>query len=90
METPIRIAKPAERGADLRVSGRARERRIVSTRVPNGRVLPVYGNKGGGKTLMEAGAVMADNLSPQKARILAMLLLQAGVKPEEMQKFFDR
>ena len=60
METPIRIAKPAERGADLRVSGRARERRIVSTRVPNGRVLPVYGNKGGGKTLMEAGAVMAD------------------------------
>jgi len=63
---------------------------IVSTRVQNGRVLPVYGNKGGGKTLKEAGAVMADNLSPQKARILAMLLLQAGVKPEEMQKFFDR
>jgi L-asparaginase len=63
---------------------------IVSTRVPNGRVLPVYGNKGGGKTLKDAGAVMADNLSPQKARILAMLLLQAGVRPEEMQKHFDR
>ena len=63
---------------------------IVSTRVPNGRVLPVYGNKGGGMTLKEAGAVMADNLSPQKARILAMLLLQAGVSPVEMQKFFDR
>ncbi|MFA6148130.1 MAG: asparaginase [bacterium] len=63
---------------------------IVSTRVPNGRVLPVYGNQGGGKTLREAGAVMADNLSPQKARILAMLLLQAGIDPEEMQKYFDR
>ena len=63
---------------------------VISTRVPNGRVLPVYGNKGGGKTLKEAGAVMADNLSPQKARILAMLLLQAGIRPEEMQAYFDR
>ena len=33
---------------------------------------------------------MADNLSPQKARILAMLLLQAGVDPAEMQMDFDR
>jgi L-asparaginase len=63
---------------------------IISTRVANGRVLPVYGFKGGGKTLKEAGAVMADNLSPQKARILAMLLLQKGVKAEEMQAYFDR
>jgi len=63
---------------------------VVSTRVQNGRVLPVYGFKGGGKTLKEAGAVMADNLSPQKARILTMLLLQTRVKPEEMQKYFDQ
>jgi len=63
---------------------------IVSTRVPNGRVLPVYGFKGGGKTLKEAGAVMADNLSPQKARILAMLALQETTNPTELQKFFDR
>jgi L-asparaginase len=63
---------------------------IVSTRVPNGRVLPVYGFKGGGKTLKEAGAVMADNLSPQKARILAMLVLQKTSDATELQKFFDR
>jgi len=63
---------------------------IVSTRVPNGRVLPVYGFQGGGKTLKEAGAVMADNLSPQKARILAMLALQTTSKQEDLQKFFDR
>lgn len=63
---------------------------IVSTRVPNGRVLPVYGFKGGGKTLKDAGAVMADNLSPQKARILAMLVLQKTSDPSELQKFFDR
>jgi L-asparaginase len=63
---------------------------IVSTRVQNGRVLPVYGFKGGGKTLKDAGAVMADNLSPQKARILAMLVLQKTSDTTELQKFFDR
>ena len=63
---------------------------IVSTRVQNGRVLPVYGFKGGGKTLKDAGAVMADNLPPQKARILAMLVLQKTSDTTELQKFFDR
>jgi L-asparaginase len=63
---------------------------VISTRVPNGRVLPVYGFKGGGKTLKEAGAIFADNLSPQKARILLMLALQTTSKAEEIQKLFDR
>jgi L-asparaginase len=45
-----------------------------------GRVLPNSGNDGGGKVLADAGAVMGDDLSPQKARILLMLLLQNGVK----------
>ena len=63
---------------------------VVSTRVPNGRVLPVYGNPGGGKTLQEAGAVFADNLSPEKARILLMLALQDAARPSEVQRLFDR
>ncbi len=64
---------------------------VITTRVPNGRVLPVYGFKGGGKTLQEAGALFGDNLSPQKARILLLLALQAGIrKPAELQKLFDR
>jgi len=63
---------------------------VVSTRVPNGRVVPVYGTKGGGKTLKDAGAVFADNLSPQKARILLMLALQTTSKPSEIQQVFDR
>jgi L-asparaginase len=63
---------------------------VISTRVANGRVLPVYGFKGGGKTLQEAGAVFADNLSPQKARILLMLALQNTAKAGEIQQFFDR
>lgn len=64
---------------------------VISTRVPNGRVLPNYGFEGGGKTLADAGAVMADDLSPAKARILLMLLLQSGVgKQAELQAAFSR
>ncbi len=64
---------------------------VISTRVPNGRVLPVYGFVGGGKTLLDAGAVFADDLSPQKARILLMLVLANGVTDsKEIQKYFDK
>jgi L-asparaginase len=64
---------------------------VITSRVPNGRVLPNYGYEGGGKTLAEAGAVMGDDLSPQKARILLMLLLQNGVTEQKnLQASFDR
>lgn len=58
---------------------------VVSTRVPSGRVRPVYGFPGGGHTLQEAGAVFAGDLSPQKARIATMLALQAAMPPRELQ-----
>jgi L-asparaginase len=45
---------------------------------------------GGGKTLKEAGAVFADNLSPQKARVLLMLALQSTSSAAEIQALFDR
>jgi len=63
---------------------------VVSTRVPTGRVLPVYGFQGGGKTTRDLGAVFADDLSPQKARILLMLALQTTADPAALQKLFDR
>lgn len=63
---------------------------VIATRVPNGGVLPIYGFKGGAKSLKEAGAVYADNLSPQKARILLMLALQTTSSSDEIQKLFDR
>jgi L-asparaginase len=63
---------------------------VVSTRVPTGRVLPVYGFKGGGKTLKDAGAIFADDLPAQKARLLLMLALQTTSKPADIQKLFDR
>ena len=63
---------------------------VICTRVYNGRVLPVYGFQGGGKTLKEAGAIFGDNLPAQKARILLMLALQTTSKPAEIQKLFDK
>ncbi len=64
---------------------------VVSTRVYNGRVLPNYGFEGGGKTLADAGAVMADDLSPPKARILLMLSLQNGVNSQaDLQAVFNK
>lgn len=64
---------------------------VITSRVPNGRVLPNYGWEGGGKTLVDAGAVLGDDLSPQKARILLMLLLQDGVTGQKnLQAAFDR
>jgi L-asparaginase len=45
--------------------------------------LPNYGFEGGGKTLVDAGAVMADDLSARKARILLMLLLQNEVNDQK-------
>jgi L-asparaginase len=64
---------------------------VVSTRVHNGRVLPSYGFIGGGKTLFDAGAVMADDLKPAKARILLMLLLQSGASSQtDLQAAFSK
>jgi L-asparaginase len=64
---------------------------VITSRVPNGRVLANYGWEGGGKTLVDAGAVMGDDLSPQKARILLMLLLQEGITGQKsLQAAFDR
>ena len=64
---------------------------VIASRVPNGRALPNYGFEGGGKTLVEAGAVAGDDLSPQKARILLILLLQNGVAGQKnLQDAFDR
>ena len=63
---------------------------IITSRVPNGRVLPNYGFEGGGKTLEATGAVMGNDLSPQKARILLMLLLQNATKGQkELQAAFN-
>jgi L-asparaginase len=62
---------------------------VISSRVPNGRVLPVYGFEGGGMILKNSGSIFADNLSPQKARILLMLGLNKNMNSEQIQRLFD-
>ena len=63
---------------------------VMSTRVQQGRARPLYGFTGGGKTLAEAGVIFADDLSPQKARILLMLALASITDARQIQRLFDR
>ena len=63
---------------------------VVASQVPHGRALPVYGFKGGGSTLRAAGAVFADDLSPDKARVLALLALPITRDREALQLYYDR
>lgn len=63
---------------------------VVASRVPRGRVWPGYGFAGGGRSLREAGAVLAGDLSPQKARVLLMLALQADMSRSQIEWLFER
>jgi len=63
---------------------------VMSTRVHQGRVQPIYSFKAGGVPLKEMGVILADDLNPQKARILLMLALTKTKDPREIQKYFDK
>ena len=63
---------------------------VIATKVYNGRALPVYGFKGGGATTKKLGAVFADDLTPDKARVLTMLALPRASTPEALQAVFDK
>jgi L-asparaginase len=56
---------------------------LVTSRCPQGRVRPIYGN-GGGKDLEEAGAIFAGDLAGVKARVLLSALLGAGATRERI------
>ena len=62
---------------------------VISTRVPTGRIFSLSAAKGSSLALKRIGCVLADNLSPQKARILLMLALTKTRDPESLQKYFD-
>ncbi|MNY30578.1 Asparaginase [compost metagenome] len=63
---------------------------IVSSRVPEGRLVASYGGGGGGQDLVAAGAVHSSTLRPGQARILLAALL-ADKSPAEtiMSAFSD-
>jgi L-asparaginase len=48
---------------------------LVTSRCPAGRVEPIYGGGGGGRDLLDAGAVFTGDLKGPKARLLLMVLL---------------
>ncbi|MBU0637405.1 MAG: asparaginase, partial [Planctomycetes bacterium] len=48
---------------------------VLTTRVAEGRVYPVYGGEGGGTSMKNLGVVFGADLLPWKARILLMLAL---------------
>jgi L-asparaginase len=62
---------------------------VISTRVPSGRVFPLSAAKGSALALKAIGCVLADNLTPQKARILLMLALTRPHDTGALQKYFD-
>jgi L-asparaginase len=60
---------------------------VVTSRCPTGRVEPIYG-KGGGKDLLEAGAIFAGDLKGPKARLLLMVLLSSPASRERIAENF--
>ena len=52
--------------------------------------MPLYAGKGRGVGFQEIGAVLADNLSPQKARVLLMLAMTRTTEAKDLQAIFDR
>jgi len=57
--------------------------------VATGELYCDYEGKGSALSLKSIGCVLADNLSPQKARILLMLALTKTSDPQALQKYFD-
>lgn len=51
---------------------------VISTRIPRGGTRRGYGFDGSSQRLVDAGAVLSNDLSPWKSRVLLMLALQHG------------
>lgn len=62
---------------------------VLTTRVREGRVYPVYGGAGGGASLRQLGVVFGSDLLPWKARIELMLARTVTDEVAEIQRRFD-
>lgn len=62
---------------------------VVSSRVPEGLLVPGYGGGGGGYDLADAGAIHAHTLRPGQARILLAALIASGSSPDAMVSAFS-
>ncbi|HQO09434.1 MAG TPA: asparaginase [Clostridiales bacterium] len=61
---------------------------VITSRVPNGRVLGIYGYEGGAKQLEDNGAIMGYDLNSEKARLKLMVLLGLGKTVDEIREIF--
>lgn len=61
---------------------------VITSRVPNGRVLGIYGYEGGAKQLEENGAIMGYDLNSEKARLKLMVLLGLNKSMDEIREIF--
>lgn len=61
---------------------------IVTSRVPQGLLSPIYGGGGGGYDLVEAGAIYSHFLRSSQARILLAALLASGADRGGIQRAF--
>jgi L-asparaginase len=62
---------------------------VVSSRALRGRVGPSYAYAGGGRRLLEAGAIFAYGRRPGQARIETMLALGAGYEVDRLRELFE-
>lgn len=60
---------------------------VLASRVYTGRIVPLYAAD---VALRDLGCIMADNLSPQKARVLLMLAMTRTIDPVDLQAHFNR
>jgi L-asparaginase len=63
---------------------------MITSRALRGRVGPTYGYPGGGRRVLEAGAIFAYGKRPGQARIDAMLALGMGMSCSEIRELFAR
>ncbi|REF72153.1 L-asparaginase [Paracoccus versutus] len=62
---------------------------VVSSRVPEGLLSPIYGGGGGGHDMRRAGAIHARLLRPGQARILLAAMLANGCPEAEIARAFE-
>ena len=63
---------------------------VITSRALRGRVGPTYGYPGGGRRVLEAGAIFAYGKRPGQARIDVMLALGLGMGCAEIRELFAR
>lgn len=63
---------------------------VLVSRCLTGRIVPVYGGRGGGRTLHDLGVIDGGALSGPKARVALSLALGNGLSGDEVRAFFAR